>query len=321
MMHKIENKLEFSNKRDKNIITPCCHKTNKDNKFVTYKGYPSIYGYCHSCGTTNLPPTVYKNDSGENFIWNETTNKFEILTTQMPYNNVLQNRNTYTDLYDKNVIQKQKKQHTIDFEVVKKFTQYPKENNLLQYLRSNYTYEEVEKVKQMYYIGTNKKLWTVFWQINKNGLAQKAKVVLYNKNGKRTNYFKVPYKNEDGYNSCLFGEHLLKNNTKPIVLVESEKTTIVSAIQLINYTWLSYGGINGLTDKKLEALKNQNITIIPDISRKAVNIIKNKIPKMEELNIKANIFDMTDNLNDEELKRIGWYNCDIEDVFRSELSI
>tara|TARA_R110002033_G_C3897081_1_gene239711 strand:- start:7665 stop:8177 length:513 start_codon:yes stop_codon:yes gene_type:complete len=157
---------------------------------------------------------------------------------------------------------------------------------------------------------------TVFWQINKNGLAQKAKVVFYNKEGKRTNYFKVPYKNQDGFYSCLFGEHLLKNNTKPIVLVESEKTALVSAIKLSKYTWLAYGGINGLTETKLEALKNQKIIIIPDMSKKAVDIINNKISRIKELNIKAKVFDMSNNKDDNELKKTGWYNCDIEDVLR-----
>jgi hypothetical protein len=90
--------------------------------------------------------------------------------------------------------------------------------------------KDVDAVKNRCYIGADNKLWTVFWLINKIGNAQKAKVVYYIREGKRTEYFKVPFKNEDGYYSCLFGEQLLNDNSKQIVLVEIAKTALVSSI-------------------------------------------------------------------------------------------
>ena len=188
---------------------------------------------------------------------------------------------------------------------------------MLQYLKTKYSEGEVDYVTQLYKIGTSKKLGTVFWLINKQGKVQKAKVCYYNQNGKRTNRFEVPYKNSDGYYSCLFGEHLLKNNKKPIILVESEKTAIVSSIEFPEYTWLAYCGINGLTKIKLELLRNENITIIPDVSNGAVQIIKNKSEIFKTLNIGATIYDMTFGNCDEDLKKIGMYNSDIEDIFRN----
>ena len=93
-----------------------------------------------------------------------------------------------------------------------------------------------------------------FWLINKNGNAQKTKVVYYTREGKRTEYFKVPFKNEDGYYSCLFGEHLLNDNSKPIILVESAKTALVASNVLPHYTWIAYGGIIGWTKDKINVL-------------------------------------------------------------------
>ncbi|MGJ5642809.1 DUF6371 domain-containing protein [Formosa sp. S-31] len=203
--------------------------------------------------------------------------------------------------------------------LVAKFCNHPIENPLLKYLRSTYGNTETEIVKELYHIGTSKHNGTIFWYINVYGKAQKAKVSFYDTNGKRTNKFKVPYKNEDGYYSCLFGEHLLgskEHYSKPIILVESEKTAIVCAIRLPQYNWLAYGGINGLTDEKLKVLIGNQITIIPDMSRNAVSIMENKIDYLKSIDIDAKIWDMTNGKTDDQLKDEGWYNCDLEDFFR-----
>lgn len=310
MLKRIENILVFDNKRDYKLVTPCCNKQNTDGKFVNYKGYSLCYGYCHSCGVATHPPYTYRNEKGEEFIWNTISNKFEPVVLQDSTYIVTQNFNT-------EVKQSIVKSKYIDNQIVGRYSNYPKENKLLVYLRANYTSSKVDKAKSMYQIGTTKHLWTVFWMINRNGNVQKAKVALYSREGKRAEYFKVPYKNEDGYYSCIFGEHLLNNNTKPIILVESEKTAVVSSILLPHYTWLSYGGINGLTPNKMKALAGETVVIIPDMSDNAVKIMKAKAEVFKSLHIKAKIFDMRSGLTDEELKVQGWYNSDIEDVFRN----
>ena len=167
-----------------------------------------------------------------------------------------------------------------------------------------------------YFLGTCQDRGTVFWFVNVQGKAQKAKISYYTKDGRRTNRFKVPYKNSDGYRACLYGEHLLAQNTKPIILVESEKTAIVASIEFPDYTWLAYSGLNGLTDSKLYSIKNQKILLIPDMSRNAVQIISKKLQKLKVLNIDATVYDMTMGKSDEELKTYGLYNCDIEDLLR-----
>lgn len=74
-----------------------------------------------------------------------------------------------------------------------------------------------------------------------------------------------PYTNQKGYYSCLFGEYLILDRFKgrqKLVLVESEKITIVGAILLPEFTWLAYGGSNGLTKSKYNCLIGHKILII-----------------------------------------------------------
>ena len=315
MYKKIEQHLIFNKKRNTNIITPCCEKSNKDQKFVTYQNYPEIYGYCHSCGKTSLPPSLYEDDFGNEYYWDVINKNFK---------NVLQ-------LYDKSVLQELKRgvihndicnankknpvKH-IDFQLVNKsIADYP-ENNLLQYLRLQYGNKAIYQVQQMYYIGNTNDGGTIFWNINKDLKVQKSKICYYKKNGKRTSKFKVPYKNEDGYYSCLFGEHLLNTYDKPIVLVESEKTAIVCAINFPDYNWLSYGGINGMTNNKMKVLSGKSILIIPDLSENARNIAERKVEELSSLNIDVSIWDLSKGMTDLELKVKGYYNCDLEDFLR-----
>ncbi|WP_157588819.1 DUF6371 domain-containing protein [Psychroserpens burtonensis] len=316
MLQKIENRLEFNSKRNKGLITPCCDKLNRDGKFVNYKGYPDNYGYCHSCGTSTTPTQVYEDENGTPYYWNKSTNAFEE-TVVHSTNNVLQNCHTNNDYC--NTI-KSKITKYIDFKVVSDLENNEIDNNLLLYLQTMHDNDVVDRVKKMYHIGTSENGGTVFCSINKDGKVQKLKIVYYSKVGKRTDYFKVPYKNEDGYYSCLFGEHLLCENTKPIILIESEKTAIVCSILLPNYTWLSYGGINGLTDEKIKVLEGEKVTIVPDISENAVAIMKKKLPNLKRLGVEANIWDMTEGKTDKQLKIEGIYNCDLEDLLSSTIN-
>lgn len=321
---KIEQKFEFSNKRDLNLITPCCKKSNKNGKFVNYKNLPEIYGYCHSCGKAKLPPSLYKNEKGEEYIWNDVNNCFEPIVSHLYYKDVLQVYHNSVIQCNTNVVQCNKSIKYIQKSLVMGFLNHKPENNLLQYLRNTYCNTEVEKVKKQYYIGTCKDGGTVFWSINKNGQVQKAKVSYYKKDGKRTNYFKVPYKKEDGYYNCLFGEHLIdlpENNDKSIILVESEKTAIVSSLHLPEYIWMAYGGINGLTNDKVKVLEGRKVILVPDISQNAVSIMNNKLPHLLEFGIDAKIWDMTKGNSDDQLEKEGWYNCDLEDVFREFIKI
>lgn len=320
MLTKIEYDLKFNKKRNYNITTPCCKKSNKDGKFVNYKNLPKQYGYCHSCGETSLPPTRYRDEKGNTYVWDEQQQKV-ILDCNTLSNVCITKRHTLTENANNTAIKQQllsykppKISKTIDFEVVELSYKSDDINNFKLYLHQKYVDYDVDKALQMYYIGTSKVNFTVFWYINHYGKVQKSKEVLYQLNGKRTNKFRVPYKNDVGHYFCLFGEHLLANNTKPIVLVESEKTAVICSFVLPKFTWLAYSGINGLTYDKLYALRGKEIIIIPDMSRNAVNIIKKKQKDFDYLEINAKIYDLTEGKTDQELKQMQIYNDDVADL-------
>jgi hypothetical protein len=65
---------------------------------------------------------------------------------------------------------------------------------------------------------------------------------------------------------CLFGEHLLIDKCKPVAIVESEKTAIISSIYLPQFIWLAFGGI-GFNIDKCSILKGRTVTLFPDLSK------------------------------------------------------
>lgn len=309
MLTKIDKNLKFNPKRDYKLITPCCNRNNKDGKFSNYINIAKNYGYCHSCGVATLPPTIYTNEKGEEFIWD--INKERYVTNSIV--NIIANNIAI----DCNEIKT--KQKYISEETLWQKLHITPENNLLQYLRNHYCNDKVQDAKELYVIGTTNEGGTIFWNINIKLQVQKSKVSYYNENGKRTERFKVPYKNKDGYFACLFGEHLLsyeyyKNST--VILVESEKTAIVGYILMPQYVWLSFGGCNGLTKDKTRVLKGFRVLLVPDISEIAISIATKKVIELRQNGIDIKLWDMTDGKTDEELKKEGVYNYDLEDYFR-----
>lgn len=312
---RIEYSLEFEKRRDFTLTTPCCNSNNKDGKFVNYKDLPKHYGYCHSCGKATLPPAIYENDTGDKFIWDDFAKRY------VPYEESIV-ENLPAKKAKTKVLQK-----FIDEDEVWKHYQNSNENNLLKYLRTNYSKDLVDEVKHMYMIGTNETGGTMFWKCNKKAHVCKLKVMYYDSNGKRLDKFNVPYKNEGGYYDCLFGEHLIIDNCKGsqiLVLVESEKTAIIGSMLINklpgmaskNITWLAYGGLNGLTEEKAKSLIGRKVLAIPDISSKAVATLLQKESLFRNMGIDFNVWDTTNGLNDKELKSLSLYNKDLEDLFR-----
>jgi len=309
-MKKINVNYEFSKKRDPNIITPCCGKRNKGAKgglkFVNYVGLPNQYGYCHSCGTTTLPPPIYEDTNGNHYTYNKSTNKYEPLHYKKPK---LTRQTT-----SKKIIQK-----FIDENIAINSISKTPENNLLKYLRKTYGNDKTDKAKEEYLIGTHIDGATMFWQINKHLKVQKCQLAYYNDNGRRSNRFNSIYENKDGFYTCLYGEHLIIDKLKgkqKIILVESEKTAIIGSILIPRFTWLSYSGINGLTNNRIKALRGHRVLIIPDMHKEAIDIIKNKIPFLKQNDIKVNIWDLTTGKTKTQLENQGLFKGDIEDIFR-----
>ena len=65
---------------------------------------------------------------------------------------------------------------------------------------------------------------------------------------------------------CLFGEHLLKNSSSSVMLVESGKTVVVMSHFIPDYIWLATGGKNGcFNSEAMQVLKGREVTLIPDL--------------------------------------------------------
>ena len=143
------------------------------------------------------------------------------------------------------------------------------------YLVNLFGTSEAEKLISKYFIGTSK-YWKgacVFWQIDIEGNIRTGKIMLYNLS--TGNRIKKPYDyiawehnaiKQPEYNlkQCLFGEHLLKDKTKPVAIVESEKTAIIASIYFPKLIWVAVGSLNNLNAERCKILKGRNVILYPD---------------------------------------------------------
>lgn len=151
------------------------------------------------------------------------------------------------------------------------------ENNFVQFLLSQFGATTTTKLIEDYFIGTSK-YWngaTVFWQIDIEGNVHTGKIMQYSQTtGKR---IKKPYNHiqwvhkvlqctDFNLNQCLFGEHLLSNNTKPVAIVESEKTAIIASAFMPYFIWLATGSLNNLSADKCTVLKGHKVILFPDLN-------------------------------------------------------
>ena len=181
----------------------------------------------------------------------------------------------------------------IDDEVMQKSLNSNSPNYFVDFLASIWDYDVAKSLAKKYNIGTSE-YWngaTVFWQVDKKNKIRSGKIMLYNvSSGKRV---KKPYNHINWIHSalklddfnleqCYFGEHLLQDDlSKPIALVESEKTAIISSVFLPEFIWLAVGSVNNLNKAKTKALKGRNVVLIPDL--KCFELWNNKIPQLTKL--------------------------------------
>jgi hypothetical protein len=150
-------------------------------------------------------------------------------------------------------------------------------NNLVQFLINLFGLKVVSELVSCYFIATSK-YWngaTVFWQIDTQGKVRTGKIMLYSPiTGKRvkepfihiTWVHKALKQPEFELRQCLFGEHLLIDKTKPVAIVESEKTALIASVYLPQFIWVAVGSLNNLNDKKCSILKGRTVTLFPDLN-------------------------------------------------------
>lgn len=152
------------------------------------------------------------------------------------------------------------------------------QSDLKAFLCSVFDYRKVDDVFSRYCVGASGSD-TIFWQIDQIGRVRAGKIMKYNRaTGKRVKEgkdkvdwvharLKAKKMIPEDYNlqQCLFGEHLLNGNTKPIAIVESEKTALIASLWNPSVLWLATGGKQGLTEQRLSVLRGRQILLFPDM--------------------------------------------------------
>lgn len=150
-------------------------------------------------------------------------------------------------------------------------------NHFVKFLIDLFGVEVASDLVSHYFIATSKH-WngaTVFWQIDTQGKVRTGKIMLYSPTtGKRV---KEPFNHiswvhtalkqpEFELRQCLFGEHLLIDKTKPVAIVESEKTAVIASVYLPQFIWCAAGSLTNLNAEKCSILKGRSVTLFPDLN-------------------------------------------------------
>ena len=149
-------------------------------------------------------------------------------------------------------------------------------NNLVDYLKTVFDVEIVNRMISDYSIGTSRH-WqgaTVFWQIDQFRKVRRGKIMQYNAiNGKRvkepfahvTSVHKVMNLGDNQPQQCLFGLRLLEQYPDMTVgVVESEKTAIIASGIFGDCIPLACGGCGMLTAAMCEPLRGRDVVLFPD---------------------------------------------------------
>ncbi|NYJ26332.1 hypothetical protein GGE08_000364 [Muricauda sp. ARW1Y1] len=255
----MNNNLRLDSKQRRRIKYCPCGKSNRDGKFVPFKGSEK-YGFCHSCDKW------YNDQSG-------------VIT-----DNVAPTPDKPTFYHEKGLIKK----------TVKKSGN----NNFIHFLRKNFDQEFVEKAIKEYFIGTSKH-WdgaTIFWQVDQEMKVRHGKLMLYDKEtGKRNQTYNNNVRTVLGLRDdahelrqCLFGLHLSTvYDKRKIAIVESEKTAIIMSMVYPEYLFMATGGKGNFKYDMLKPIKAYNIVAFPD--KDAIDTWSNEADKLNKYGFKITV--------------------------------
>jgi hypothetical protein len=150
---------------------------------------------------------------------------------------------------------------------------------------------------------------TVFWQVDLKGNFRTGKVMEYDaatlKRKTNVNWVhKIRKLHNFNLVQCFFGEHLLSDISKPIGIVESEKTAIICSILLPKLIWLAAGSSNGLQLGKCKVLEGRKVILYPDLN--FFEIWNKKSAELRnQLNIDISVSDLLERKATKEEKEQG----------------
>ena len=170
--------------------------------------------------------------------------------------------------------------------------------NLLNRVKYPFATEDVNKIIQLYQIGTVSKGYRTgavtfpFIDIKNNVRAIQVKQFnevnhtistdfLHSiiskehlKNNSTQPKWLVEYLSQEKFVTCLFGEHLLnKHPLNPVALVEAPKTAIYCSLYFgypevpKNFIWLAVYNKSSFSMEKMQVLKGRDVFVFPDLSK------------------------------------------------------
>jgi hypothetical protein len=145
-----------------------------------------------------------------------------------------------------------------------------KNNSFVRFLLSIFDKKTISQLIKKYYIGTSGQLegGCIFYQVDIENNIRRGKIMTYDSTGHRQRFSSVH--SQLGWSDRLpeyrfFGEHLLNGPTKPVAIVESEKTAIIASAYFPDFTWLATGSKSMLKKEYARSLADRPVTLFPDI--------------------------------------------------------
>jgi len=188
------------------------------------------------------------------------------------------------------------------------------DNKFIQYLSTLFDTEVVKQLIEKYYIGSSN-LWpgsTIFYQIDTKGRIRTGKIMLYDAlTGKRIKkpsdcinwVHKLIKQPEFNQKQCFFGEHLLKDEAKPVAIVESEKTALIASVYMPQFIWIAAGNLHGLTVEKCAVLMGRTVVLYPDLN-KGFEVWSAKVKELSYIT-KFKVSNLLENIASEEERNSG----------------
>ena len=198
----------------------------------------------------------------------------------------------------------------IENNLLQKSIKGKEDNNLLSFLNRLMNKEAINQIMETYKIGSSKK-WpgaTIFWQLDDKNNVRTGKIIQYDSNtGKkvRINWVHSIMKLQDfNLKQCLFGQHLLNSDlSKPIAIVESEKSAIIASIAFPEFIWMATGGLMNLKYDMLKPLTKRKVILFPDAG--CYDVWNDKVKDLPK-NIHFMISDLVKNKSSKKEKEEGW---------------
>jgi hypothetical protein len=167
----------------------------------------------------------------------------------------------------------------LPFDLMDRSVSRHEECDLFPFLVKLFRKHNADQLCNDYFIGTNKDGYTCYWQVDAQGRVRQCKIIHYLPNGHRDKKTSVLFAGKKILNSqdanlkqCFFGEFLLslhENKTKPVAVVESEKSAVICSVYYPDFIWLATGGKNGAgwTERNVcKVLSGRKVILFPDLN-------------------------------------------------------